>query len=279
MPRSSIVDYADAVRVRYVKASKSGKGIILSEFCQTTGLHRKSAIRLLHRAPQPRLEHRGRPRTYGGEVAQALEVVWRAVDCACSKRLAPFLPELVPILERHGELHCSASVREDLISLSSSTIDRLLKPVRMYRLRHPHLHVRSPTAVKGRVPVRTFGEWANAPVGSMQVDLVLHCGNSTSGFFLTSLVAVDVATGWTECTPVWGHTQPRVGGAIDRIRRMTPFGLVALHSDNGGEFLNEPLCRYCGNHGIAFTHGRPYKKNDQAYVEQKNWQVVRRIIG
>lgn len=279
MPRSSMIDYANAVRLRYMKASKSEKGAILSEFCQTTDLHRKSAIRLLRRAPEPRLERRGRPRTYGAEVARALEVVWGAEDYACSKRLAPFLREVVPILEAHGVLHLSASVREDLISLSPSSIDRLLKPVRMWRLRHPHSPVRSPTPVRGRIPVRTFGEWKNAPVGSIQVDLVLHCGNSTSGFFLATLVAVDVVTGWTECTPVWGHSQSRVGGAIDRIRRMAPFPVVALHSDNGGEFLNEPLYHYCKSHQIRFTHGRPYKKNDQAYVEQKNWQVVRRIVG
>jgi hypothetical protein len=279
MPRSSMADYAVAVRLRYVRASKAERGAILSQFCEDTGLRRKSAIRLMNRVPSPREKHGGRPRTFSAEVAQALEVVWRAEDFPGSKRLAPFLPEVVPILEQHGVLHLSASTRADLMSLSSSTIDRLLKPVRQWRLKHPHSHVSSSSMIRGQVPVRTFGEWKNVPVGSMQMDLVLHCGNSTSGFFLTTLVAVDVATGWTECTPVWGHGQSRVGSAIDRIRRIAPFPLVAVHTDNGGEFLNAPLCRYCVNHGIAFTHGRPYKKNDQAYVEQKKWQVVRRMIG
>jgi hypothetical protein len=171
MTRSSIVDYATAVRVRYVTASKRQKAIILKEFCETTGFHRKSAIRLLRRTPKPRLERRGRPQTYGPEVKRVLEVAWKAADHACSKRLAPFLPELVPVLERHGEIQCSLSVRRQLMVLSSSTIDRLLQPVRLYHLRHPHSHVSSPTVVRAKVPVRTFGQWSDIPAGHMQVDL------------------------------------------------------------------------------------------------------------
>ena len=212
-------------------------------------------------------------------MADALLVAWRAADFACSKRLAPFLPELVPILERHGEIQCSASARQQLATLSASTIDRLLQPVRLWKLRHPFTTVRSPTVIKGQVPIRTFGEWQGVSVGHLQADLVALCGVSTFGFYLTTLVGIDGATGWTECVVVWGKGQSRVGGAMDSIRRGLPFPLLGLHSDNGGEFLNYPLVKYCRQHNIEFTRGRPYKKNDQAYVEQRNWQVVRRLVG
>jgi transposase InsO family protein len=133
--------------------------------------------------------------------------------------------------------------------------------------------------LKAQVPVRTFGEWEAVPPGAVQADLVAHCGASTDGFYLTTLVAVDVATGWTECQAVWGKGQQRVGSALHHIRRRLPVRLRELHTDNGGEFLNEVIYPYCRREGIRLTRGRPYKKNDQAYVEQKNGSVVRRLIG
>ena len=225
------------------------------------------------------MEQRGKRTTYGVEVRDALLVAWKAADHACSKRLAPFLAELVPILQTQGELRCSKAVQEQLIGLSASTIDRLLQPVRFYRARRPYLHTASPNVIRSKVPIRTFGDWDGVAVGHLQVDLVMHCGRSTQGVYLSTLVGVDVASGWVECVALPGHREHQVASALDKVRRCLPFPLLSLHSDNGGEFLNRPVWRYCQGNAIAFTRGRPYKKNDQAYAEQKNWQLIRRMVG
>lgn len=280
MTRRSIEEYAAAVRERYRKAGKVEKGKILDEFCETTGYHRKAAIRLLGRSPRasPR-RRRGRPKRYGPLVVGALRVVWEAADRICSKRLAPFLPELVAALERTGALQLSLEVREQLCRLSAATIDRLLGPDRLRLPRRPYTQRPAPTSLKARIPVRTFGEWDGVAPGSVQADLVAHCGESPDGFYLCTLDGVDVATGWTEPRAVWGKGKQRVASAMHHIRLRLPMELREIHTDNGGEFINHALYPYCQEQGIRFTRGRPYKKNDQAYVEQKNWSVVRRLVG
>ncbi len=205
--------------------------------------------------------------------------MWEASDYLCGKRLAPFLPTLVDALERHGVLTVPPALRPTLLRISAPTIDRLLRP---YRRGRPHgLATTGPSrpALAAQVPLRTFGEWREARPGSLQADLVAHCGDSGEGFFLTSLVAVDVATGWTECQAVWGKGYHRVGAAVHTIQHRLPIPLHELHTDNGGEFLNHILVPYCRKEGIHFTRGRPGRKNDQAYAEQKIWAVVRRLIG
>ena len=278
MRRQSVHEYVTAIRADYLRASKREKGQMLKEAGRATGYHRKSLVRLLRRPSAARGRQR-RPRQYGLEVARALKQAWEAADRPCSKRLAPFLPELVACLERHGELTVTAEVRAALLRLSPATIDRLLRPSRAAGLRRPFSQGRAPAALQAQIPVRTAGEWAGVSPGSVQADLVSYCGESTEGFYLTTLTVVDVASGWVEVEPVWGKGQQRVGGALHRIRGRLPMALRELHTDNGGEFLNGVLYPYCQRAGIRFTRGRPYKKNDQAYVEQKNWTAVRRIVG
>lgn len=280
MTRHSILEYAAALRPRYLTASRSEKSAILSEFCQLTGYHRKAAIRLLRRTPTPPAAHRrGRPRQYALTLVPILVQIWEASDRLCSKRLAPFLPDLVAALERHGELILTDDVRCQLLKLSPATIDRMLAPVRSARGRLPLTQSSASAALKALVPIRTFGEWRGVQPGSLQADLVFHCGEQTGGFHLTTLVTIDVATGWAECQAVWGKGQQRVGSAVHQVRANLPLPLRELHTDNGGEFLNGVLYPWCHREGIALTRGRPYKKNDQAYVEQRNWQIVRRLIG
>ena len=279
MTRKSIKEYAAAVRPRYLNASKAQKRVILTEFCETTGYHRKSAIRLLRHPPKRSGKRRGRRREYGSDVARALRVAWEATDRVCSKRLAPFLPELIPVLEGQGELKLSAEVRAQLLRISPATIDRLLSKARQEDVRRPRTSLRSSSALKAVIPIRTFGDWEGVTVGFMEIDLVAHCGQSTKGFFLYSLVAVDIVTSWTICVPVWGKSQSRVGSAADRLRRQLPFPLLGIDTDNGGEFINQALWDYCQRHNIKFTRSRPYKKNDQAHVEQRNWTAVRRRVG
>lgn len=181
-------------------------------------------------------------------------------------------------LERHGELKVSEAVRGQLVRVSASTIDRLLAPYRR-RPRHGLSTTRSVPSLRTMIPVRTFADKKGLTVGHMETDLVAHCGTSTAGFYLNTLLAVDLVSGWIEPVAVWGKGQSRVGGAIDRVRRQVPFQLLGLHSDNGSEFINQALWKYCKRHDIAFTRSRPYKRNDQAHVEQKNWSVVRRLVG
>ena len=224
-------------------------------------------------------ERVGGQRKYGTEVAAALRQIWEASDHVCSKRLVDFLPEFLGALERHGELSVSEGVRGQLLQLSAATIDRLLRPVRPAQRRRPWSRTGGSSTLKAQIPVRTFGEWAAVRPGAVQADLVVHCGASGDGFFLTTLDAVDVATGWTECVIVWGKGQERVGGALHAVQTRLPFPLRELHTDNGSEFLNSVVYPWCQRHTIKLTRGRPFRKNDQAYVEQKNWSVVRRLIG
>ena len=276
----SVREYAASLRPRYRLASRGDKSRLLDEFCRVTDYHRKAAVRLLRRPPKRARRRAGRPRVYVTALRPVLDQVWEASDYLCSKRLAPFLPELVEALERHEEMTLSAAQRATLTQISPATIDRLLRPIRRLHRRHG-VATTSPSlaALRAQVPLRTFGEWTNVPPGNVQADLLAHCGDSAHGFFLTSLLAVDVATGWTELRAVWGKGQQRVGSAVHAIRHALPMPLESIHTDNGGEFLNHILVPWCRREHVGFTRGRPYRKNDQAYVEQKNWSVLRRVIG
>lgn len=279
MSRGSVREYTEAIRGRYQGSDRKGKGRILDEFTQVTGYHRKAAIRLLRRNHGPPRGHKGRPRHYWREVVEALKVAWEASDHLCGKRLKPFLLELVDVLRKHGEVEVTSEVARQLSQVSAATIDRLLKPYRCRGIRRPFTTTRPGSLLKRAIPIRTFAEWDEVRPGFLEVDLVAHCGESTEGLYLTTLYAVDVATGWVECQGVWGKGQERVGSAVHHISTRLPFALPGLYSDNGGEFINQHLYAYCQRKSITFTRSRPYRKNDSAHVEQKNWSVVRRLVG
>ena len=279
MTRQSVREYAWSVRPRYQAAGKKAKKAILDEFCASTRMHRKAAIRLLNKAERPRARNPGRPRRYGPEVLAPLAQAWESGDRMCGKLLQPVLPDLVDALERHGELALPERVKQDLLRMSASTIDRRLERYRRVGLRQPKVKKPGWTGLKAEVPIRIWSEWRDVAVGSVQADLVLHCGETTEGFYLTTLCVIDVASGWTELQPVWGMNQTEVIASIHIATRRLPFKLRELHSDNGSEFLNHKLLAWCYREGVSFTRGRSYRKNDQAYVEQKNWQAVRRLVG
>ena len=280
MTRGSIREYTEAVRGRYLRASKKEKGRILDEFTKVVGCHRKSATRLLCQGTQPKASKRGgRPRQYSAIVTEALRVAWEATDRLCSKRLHPFLPELVKVLKRYGERTMTAEIEAQLCRMSPSTIDRLLHPWHRLGGRRPFTTTRPGSLLKNSIPIRTFADWQDNRPGFLEIDLVPHCGESTEGFYPTTLSTVDVASGWSECVGVWGKGQERVGAAVHRIRKRLPFPLLGLDSDNGSEFINQHLYTYCQQEGITFTRSRSYKKNDSCHVEQKNWSVVRRLVG
>ncbi|MBM3120028.1 MAG: transposase family protein [Chloroflexi bacterium] len=280
MTRHSILEYAQALRPRYCKATKEEKGKILDEFTQVTGFHRKAAIRLLNRVKRlTSARRRGRKRKYAREVTEALRDVWEASDRLCSKRLKPFIPEMARVLRQHGEQRIDASLETQLCRISPSTIDRLLRPYRKLGGRKPLSTTRPGSLLKSAIPIRTFADWEDDRPGFMETDLVAHCGESAEGFYLSTLCAVDVASGWTECRPVWGKWQERVRQAVHHMRQRLPFPLLGIDSDNGSEFINQCFYKYCRDEKITFTRSRSYKKNDSCHVEQKNGNVVRRLVG
>ena len=280
MTRKSINEYLKAIRERYLKATKEEKGKILDEFTRVTGMHRKAAIRLLNRAMQPPAQkRRGRRRGYDAEAVKNLKAIWEASDRLCSKRLKPFMEEMINLLRCHNELRVNSEIQSQLCRMSPATIDRLLKPYRKTGGRRGFTTTRPGNMLKGMIPVRTFTDWQENKAGFVEVDLVAHCGESTDGFFLNTLCGVDVWSGWTECLPVWGKWQEKVRQAVHHMRQRLPFPLLGIDSDNGGEFINMVLYKYCQDEKITLTRSRSYKKNDSCHVEQKNGNVVRRIVG
>ena len=280
MTRQSIREYARAIRDRYWQNSKAGKTKILDEFTKTTGLHRKAAIRLLNKeTAKHSSKKRGRPRQYSHAAAEVLKTAWEAEDRICSKRLHPFLSDLVKILKKNNDIAVPPAVEKQLRQISPATIDRLLRPFRQQGNRQRFSTTRPGSLLKNAIPIRTFSDWQDNRPGFLEVDLVAHCGDSVDGFFLYTLTAVDIATGWTECSGVWGKGQSRVGAAIHQVRTRLPFPLLGLDSDNGSEFINQNLYTWCHREGITFTRSRSYKKNDNCHVEQKNGALVRRVIG
>lgn len=269
------------LRPRYRKASRPEKTQILDELVATTGYHRKYAIQVLNGSPARRAKRRRkRPRKYDPTVVSALEQVWRVSNYLCSKRLVPLLPDLVDALQRHGELWLDHRTKRLLLEMSPATVDRLLRPARQRLGRRWGRSTTKPgTLLKHSIPLRTFADWDDAQPGFTEVDLVAHCGISTRGEFVHSLDLVDVATRWTECVAIPNRSQLAVTKAVEQARQRLPFPLIGLDSDNGAEFINDNFKRYCEAHHITFTRSRPYKKNDQAYVEQKNWTNVRQLIG
>jgi hypothetical protein len=267
------------VQARYLKASKREKERVLDEFTANTGYHRKYAIRVLKHGYKRRLRKpKGRRAIYRGEVVEALEQIWEIYGRICSKRLHPYLPEGIKVLERCGELRLSPETKELLLQISRSSIDRCLAPARFHQP-HGRSTTKPGSLLKRQIPVRTFADWTEDKPGFLEIDCVAHCGDDVSGQFLYTLVCTDICTGWTETLALLRRSQEAVCSAIDAMRPGLPFALLGIDSDNGGEFINDLLLRYCLNEHISFTRSRPYQKNDQAHVEQKNWSVVRHLIG
>jgi hypothetical protein len=280
MSQSSKREMISVIHPRYLKANKAGKMQILDEFVETTGYHRKYAIRVLKHGPKPKgLKKPGRRKIYQGEVVQALEQIWEIYGRICSKRLHPFLPEGIQILERCNELSLSPQTKQLLLSMSRATIDRCLKKARFIHPQHGLSTTKPGSLLKQAIPIRTFTPWEDERPGFLEIDLVAHCGSSVAGSYLNTLTATDIATTWTDFRALPNKTQTAVSKAIEEMRQELPFPLLGLDSDNGSEFINDTLYRYCLSEQITFTRSRPYQKNDQAHVEQKNWSVVRHTVG
>jgi len=269
---------------RYESASKKAKGAMLDELCSLTGWSRPHARRTLaeaagHPWQAPRPPRRPRPKIYDERVLDPLRVVWATLGGPSGKRLAPFMAEAVDALCRHGELEVSAEVRALLETISAATIDRALAPDRA-RLRVRGRQGTKPgSLLRHQIPIRTFAEWDEQIPGFCEIDLVAHDGGSPAGQFCQTLTLTCVATGWTEVRAIPNKAQRWVFQALEDICGALPFRLLGLDSDNGSEFINHHLVAWCTEQEISFTRSRPYRKNDNCFVEQKNWTVVRQAVG
>jgi hypothetical protein len=273
--------YLVAIRKRYQAASKTAKAAILDEFCAVCGYHRKSAIRLLAKGDRKPRRRPGRPPRYQREaLLPVLKQLWLATDQMCSKKLVAALPLWLPFYERR-EGSLDDDLRAQLLAISPATLDRLLAPVKLALPSRGRCGTKPGSLLRNQIPIRT-SNWDITRPGFVEADTVAHCGNSLAGDFIWSLTLTDISSGWTECRAMWNNGATGVIAQIKDIEAHLAFPLEAVDCDNGSEFLNHHLVRYFGEHKprkIKFTRTRPYRKNDNAHVEQKNYSHVRHLLG
>jgi hypothetical protein len=280
MSRRSKRDYLLTIHPRYRRASPREKGKILDEFCKVCGYNRKYAIRLLNgpppsKKPPPR-RWRSRGNTYPVAVVRVLRAVWEAANYPWSTRLKALLPVWLPWIRQRFAL--TRAQEKQLLAISARQIDRRLREHKTLLKRRLYGRTKPGTLLKHHVPIKT-DHWDVTHAGYAEIDLVSHSGERAEGEFIHSLTLTDIHSTWTETRAVMGKGETGVVAAIDEMRRGLPFTLLGLDSDNGSEFLNYHLVRYTDERKIQFTRSRPYKKDDNAHVEQKNWTHVRRLMG
>src|SRR6516165_7559372 len=272
-----------AVAKRYQSAERSAKGRILDELCATTGWHRKHAMRALRQHQTVSEEDAGAPRErkrrYGATIKDALTALWEASDRVCGKRLKVMIPTLLPALERNDRLKLGTADRDRVLAISAASIDRQLGEVKLAASGGKRRRAGFSSAIRREVPIRTFNDWNNPPPGFCEVDMVAHGGTSVAGSFIQTLTMVDIATGWTECGPLVRREGALVVEAIKYLQGQFPWLLIGVDFDNDSAFMNDVVVPWCREQKLEVTRSRAYKKNDQAFVEQKNGAVVRRLMG
>ncbi len=273
-------ELVSAMAKRYASSNREERGRMLDEFVALSGVHRKHAMRLL-RAGRPDRRSGARPsrRIYDEAVREALVVVWEASDRICGKRLRPLMLIMVEAMERHGHIQLASEVRGGLLSMSAATIDRAMREIKGPAGGRKRRSAPPSAEIRRSVAVRTFDGWDDPSPGFMEADLVAHCGPSVKGSYVQTLTLTDIATGWTECAPLLVREQKLLTEVLSEVRKRMPFPLLGFDTDNDSVFMNDTVKSYCDDANLVFTRCRPYRKNDQAWVEQKNGAVVRRAVG
>lgn len=266
---------------RYLKTDKPQKTKILDELFQNTGLNRNYLIQIL--SAKIDLDfinpiNRKRRETYDANVIHYLKKIWAIFDYPCGQRLEPMIPEYISVLEKFKELTIPDSIKKKLLKIKSATVDRRLVKFRTLRHKKVFSTTKPGSLLKKNIPVKTSG-WDEERLGFGELDTVAHCGSSAAGEFIFSLTYTDISSQWTISEAVMGKAQKRIKAALDNIAKRLPFSLRGIDPDNGGEFINWQLYNHCLANNIEFTRGRPYQKNDNAHIEQKNYTHVRKLIG
>ena len=273
--------YLKKMNPLYLKAQRSEQSRLLTEMEQVTGLHRKSLLRLLHASTLERKKReKGRGRTYGLAAEQAILVVWESLDYLCAERLTPALLSTAQHLARFGVLHLSQEVEGQLAQISEATVTRILRKYHSRKQRLPQPGPARANQVRKPVPMTRI-PWDTSEPGHFEVDLVQHSGESSDGIYAFTLQMVDVATGWSERVAILGKGQQAMEGGFRSVLSRLPFAVKELHPDNGSEFFNHHLVRFWGEAitGLKLSRSRPYQKNDNRFVEQKNDTLVRQYFG
>lgn len=285
MGKRSKQEYLRAILKRYRLADKKGKQGILDEFCRVCEYNRKYAIRLLSRGDVPvlcpRIRPAGRPKKYDDPVMlEALKRMWIRLNLPCSKRLRAALPLWLPDYETHYHTVLTSQQRSLLLSISPATIDRLMAPIRDRARKRGLCTTKPGSLLKQHIPIAT-DQWDESRPGFLEADTVAHCGTSMEGMFVFTVNCIDMATGWCEQRAVWGKGEHGVLEALKDVEQNLPFPILGFDCDNGSEFLNWHIHKYFTDRRrpVQYTRSRPYHKNDNAHVEEKNWTIVRQYIG
>jgi hypothetical protein len=269
-----------ALQVRYRSSGFGDRIKIFDEFVALTGYHRKHVIRLLRAKPSAREATREHNRLYDEAVRQALTVLREAADRICGKRLKVLIPMLVDAMERHCHLDLDLVIKARLFHVSAATINRMPVNARLHIGGQRKRRKGEGSAIRPSIPVRTFADWRDPPPGFFEIDMVEHCGGpKTDGDFVHTLTLTDIVSGWTECVAMRLRNQMLVIEGLEKAAADLPFAMLGVDSDNDSAFMNQSVFDYCKGHGLEQTRSRAYKKNDQAWVEQKNGSVVRRLVG
>ena len=283
MTHMSKKELIDEIKPRYLKATKIKKGLMLDEFCLNTGYNRNYAIRIMQAGcDYHRVEREGRKKRkqkYGADVMAVIIKIWELLEYPCGARLQPSLIPMVESMERAKEIAVSHLVKEQLKLITARTLDRRLKRERIVRkLNRSRGTTRHGSLLKSSIPIR-ITNWDTSEVGFMEMDTVAHNGGDPSGECLYSLDMTEIYSGWSEQIAVMGKGEAGVILAVNEIKNVLPFELKGMDSDSGSEFVNWHMVRYCEQHKLFFTRSRPDRKNDNAYVEQKNNTHIRKWIG
>jgi hypothetical protein len=279
MSKMSKREYLIQLKKKYWKAKKKVKSQLLTDFCDFTRYDRKYALHLLNNPlPAKWKRYKTRSRIYDQEVINPLLVLWRAANEICGERFHPFIPILLPKLIEQKEIEVLPEVKEKLLKISLGTVKRIIRKTK----RRSKIKIKGTTKpgsiLKKQIAVR-YGRWTDTDPGWCETDTVAHCSDDVSGEFIYSLDVIDICSGWSEQAAIWGKGEMATREQMDNIRKRLPFKLLGLDPDNGSEFINWQMLRYCKKNNITLTRSRPYSKNDNAHVEQKNYTAIRQLVG